>query len=384
MKVVVAHNRYSSAVPSGENMVVDAEIEMLRDAGVEVIPFIKSSDSLDSLGAKLKASTGPVWAPATRELARLLDEHKPDVLHLHNVYPLISPWAIRTAKARGVAVVQTMHNYRHQCVAGTHLREGKICEECTPRGLGLAAVKYGCYRRSRAQSTAMVAGRRLHRSTWQMVDRYFALTPFMGQRLVAMGIEPGRIVERPTSCQDPGEMPRPTNKRLLFVGRLDEAKGIQLLLEAWAESTVADAGWTLAIVGSGPLEFDLRQAAAAQSSVCFRGRLTGEQLTVEFRDCAAVVVPSILFEGYPRVVAEALAHSRAVLASANPNMLTLIDADWGQTVFPDVDAWRDALDAVPATDLEGRGRSGREYYLARLAPEPCLQQLLQTYVSSTT
>jgi hypothetical protein len=91
MKVVVAHNRYVSAVPSGENMVVDADIAMLREAGVEVIPFIKDSDTLTTVGAKLKAATGPVWAPSVRELADLLDREKPDVLHLHNVYPLISP-----------------------------------------------------------------------------------------------------------------------------------------------------------------------------------------------------------------------------------------------------------------------------------------------------
>lgn len=377
MKVMVAHNRYSSAVPSGENMVVDAEIEMLREAGVEVVPFIKSSDSLGSVGAKLKASTGPVWAPATRELARILDAEKPDVLHLHNVYPLISPWAVRTAKSRGVAVVQTMHNYRHQCVAGTHLREGKICEECTPQGLGLAAVKYGCYRSSRVQSAAMVTGRRVHRSTWQMVDRYFALTPFMAQRLVAMGIEPSRVVERPTSCPDPGEMPPPTQKRLLFVGRLDEAKGIPLLLEAWTRSTAASDGWTLAIVGSGPLEERVRSVSASDPSVVFRGRRVGEELTAEYRDAPAVVVPSIWFEGYPRVIAEAFAHGRTVIGAQVGSLATVLPdcPRWS----PTVSAWEAGLNRLDGLNLQAMGSIARMRYLAQLTPNTSLTQLLAHY-----
>src|SRR5215467_2643273 len=155
MKVVVAHNRYSSAQPSGENVMVDAEIAQLRAAGVEVVPFIRSSDEIASLPVtgKLLLPLSPVWAPgAQRELAAILRDHRPDVFHLHNPYPLLSPWVVRTAHAHGVPVVQTVHNYRHVCAAATFLRDGAVCRDCAGRRLAVPAVVHRCYRGSLPQS----------------------------------------------------------------------------------------------------------------------------------------------------------------------------------------------------------------------------------------
>jgi glycosyltransferase involved in cell wall biosynthesis len=379
MKVVVAHNRYVSAVPSGENMVVDADIAMLREAGVEVIPFIKDSDSLSSVGAKLKAATGPVWAPAVRELGDLLDREKPDVLHLHNVYPLISPWAVRTAKARGVAVVQTMHNYRHQCVAGQHLREGKICEDCTPTGLGLAAVRHACYRGSRVQSAAMVTGRAVHRSTWKMVDRYFVLSPFMADRLAAMGIDKARIVERPTSCPDPGPPLPPTGQRLLFVGRLEEAKGVPMLLEAWAASGAAERGWSLAFAGAGPLSNSVSEAANLDPSLRHLGQLSKAQLVSEYERSVGVLIPSTWFEGFPVVLAEAASHGRAVIASDIGSLGAAAAAAGALTTRASTPAWTEALRVLDSAKCTRSGQSLREYYKAHLSLATSVELLQRTY-----
>jgi len=130
MRVLVAHNRYRSAVPSGENAAVDAEIGVLRAAGIEVRAYLPSSDGIADLPPvrRVGVATGPVVNPwAVRDLARLIGEFRPDVLHVHNVFPLVSPWAVRTARARGVPVVQTVHNYRHSCVSGFRYRSGAPC-----------------------------------------------------------------------------------------------------------------------------------------------------------------------------------------------------------------------------------------------------------------
>ncbi len=158
MKIVVAHNRYSSAQPSGENIIVDAEIAQLRAAGVEVLPFLRSSDEIGELPAsqKLLLPLGPIYAGrAQRELTALIRGHRPDVLHLHNPYPLISPWIVRTAHAHGLPVVQTVHNYRQVCVNGVYFRDGHICQDCKGRALPLPAVRHACYRGSTAQSLVM-------------------------------------------------------------------------------------------------------------------------------------------------------------------------------------------------------------------------------------
>src|SRR3954451_10914811 len=158
MKVVVAHNRYAAAAPSGENVIVDAEIAQLRAAGVTVLPFLRSSDDIGALPLLDKAllPVSPIYnRHAQRDLARLLAAERPDLVHLHNPYPLLSPWVIRTAHAHGLPVIQTVHNYRQVCASGLYFRDGHICTDCKGRAFGLPAVIHSCYRGSKAQSAAM-------------------------------------------------------------------------------------------------------------------------------------------------------------------------------------------------------------------------------------
>jgi glycosyltransferase involved in cell wall biosynthesis len=179
MKVVVAHNRYSSAQPSGENVMVDAEIAQLTAAGVEVVPFIRSSDEIADLplGRKTLLPVSPIWAPsAQRELAAVLRDTRPDVFHLHNPYPLLSPWVVRTAHAHGVPVVQTIHNYRHVCAAATFLLDGRVCHDCVGHRFPAPAVLHSCYRGSKPQSLIMATALAAHRGDWRHARR--GLTPF--------------------------------------------------------------------------------------------------------------------------------------------------------------------------------------------------------------
>src|SRR3982751_2707008 len=158
MKVLVAHNRYSSAQPSGENIVVDAEIAQLTAAGVEVVPFLRSSDEIGSLPLAQKAllPLGPIISPwAVKALRSVIASERPDLVHVHNPYPLISPWVVRTAQAHGLPVVQTVHNYRQVCANGLYFRDGHICHDCRGRALPLPAVRHACYRGSCAPSAGM-------------------------------------------------------------------------------------------------------------------------------------------------------------------------------------------------------------------------------------
>src|SRR5215468_1486005 len=178
MKVLVAHNRYAAAAPSGENVIVDAEIGQLRAAGVAVVPFLRSSDEIGALPAAQQAllPLSPIYNGASqRRLAALLEAERPDLLHLHNPYPLLSPWVIRTAHVHGVPVVQTVHNYRQVCANGLFFRDGHICTDCIGRRLAVPAVVHSCYRGSRAQSAVMATTLAVHRSTWHTVDRFIAL-----------------------------------------------------------------------------------------------------------------------------------------------------------------------------------------------------------------
>ena len=173
MKVVIAHNRYVSANPSGENTVVDAEMVLLAEAGF-VLLFVRSSDEIAHLPPVRKAMlpVSPIYArPAQRESGALLARERPDVLHLHNPYLLLSPWVVRTAHAHRV-VVQTVHNFRHVCVAGVYFRDGHPCHDCLGKAVLYPAVQHACYRGSRAQSAVTATSLTAHRGTWRSVDRY--------------------------------------------------------------------------------------------------------------------------------------------------------------------------------------------------------------------
>src|SRR5689334_11915242 len=191
MKVVVAHNRYASASPSGENVVVDAEIAQLRAAGVEVVPFLRSSDEIATLPAaqKVLLPVSPVYnAASQRALAAVLRQERPDLLHLHNPYPLLSPAVIRTAHKAGIPVIQTVHNYRQVCSSGLYFRDGRVCHDCRGKAFGLPAIEHACYRGSRAQSAIMATTLAVHRGTWRSVDRYIALTSAIADHLRDYGI----------------------------------------------------------------------------------------------------------------------------------------------------------------------------------------------------
>lgn len=384
MRVLVAHNFYSSRAPSGENQLVRAEVDLLRSAGVEVVELFTHSDDIPGgvRGVAL-AAPGPVYARAgVRRFTSLVETHRPDVVHLHNVYPLISPYVARVAARQGVPVVQTVHNYRHGCVNGLHLRDGHACTDCLGTRLGTPAVRHGCYRGSRAQTVPMAIGQVVHRHTWRDdVARYLALTPFMRDLLVTTGIPAERVAVRPTWVPDPGDAGAP-GRDVLYVGRLDEAKGVDRLLEAWRTGGVS-SGRTLVLVGDGPLADEVRRAAEADPSIRWRGSLDRDGVAEAMAEAAYVVVPSRVFEGYPLVVAEAFARGRAVLTVSGGSVGTVVDDTTGWVVEPTTTALAAAMAATADDDAAGRGRAARAAYELTGTPERGLASLLDAYAEVT-
>lgn len=384
MRVLVAHNFYRSDAPSGENQLVRAEAELLRDGGVEVTELFTDSDDIPSgpRGALL-AAPGPVYArDGVRRFSALLEQQRPDVVHLHNVFPLISPYVVRVAGRLGVPVVQTVHNYRHSCVNGLHLRDGHPCTDCLGTRLGLPGVQHGCYRGSRTQTVPMTIGQVVHRRTWRDgVARYLALTPFMRDTLTASGIDAERITIRPTWVPDPGDA-GPPGRDVLYVGRLDEAKGVDRLLEAWRAGGSA-SGRSLVVVGDGPLAPLVEEAVASDPTLRWRGRLDPAGVAEAMRDAAYVVVPSRFFEGYPLVVAEAFGRGRAVLTVSGGSVGTIVDDATGWVVEPTVSALAEAFGAVTDATAADRGRGARARYERDSTPDRGLATLLDVYAEVT-
>jgi glycosyltransferase involved in cell wall biosynthesis len=384
VRVLVAHNRYRSETPSGENRLVDAEVALLRDAGVEVVELMTDSDDI-ARGPRgvLETAPGPIYSPAgVRRFTRLLRESRPDVVHLHNVFPLISPYVVRVAGRAGVPVVQTVHNYRHGCVHGLHLRDGHTCTDCLGTRLGLPAVRHGCYRGSRAQTVPMTIGQNVHRGTWRDgVARYLALTPFMRDKLVATGIAAERISIRPTWVPDPGFDPTPGTD-VLFLGRLDEAKGVDRLLVAWAAGG-RRSGRRLRIAGDGPLAAQVAAAADSDPSIVPLGYLDAAGVHRAMRESAYVAVPSRFFEGYPLVVAEAFGTGRPVLTISGGSVGSIVGDEGGWTVEPDETALTTALATIGDDEVHKRAPIARGRYERDNTPARGQESLVGTYAEVT-
>jgi len=379
MRVLVAHNFYRSESPSGENQLVRAEVDLLRGGGVDVVEMFADSDDLRGLRGVLRAAPGPVYSPeGVRRFTRLLRETTPDVVHLHQVTPLVSPWVVRVARRHGVPVVQTVHAYRHTCVNGVHLRDGQVCTDCVGTRLNLPSVRHGCYRDSRLQTVPVTLGLDLHRRTWRDgVARFIVLTAFMRDLLITTGIPLEHVVVRPTWVPDPGFAGDPGTD-VAYVGRLDQPKGIDRLLEAW-RLRGRTSGRGLTVVGDGPLRSQVERAAREDPQVRWLGQLPPEGVAEAMREAAYVVVPSRVFEGYPLVVAEAFGRGRPVLTVSGGSVGTIVDDQTGWVVAPTVEALADALADIGDDDARARGQAARASYEANNTPARGLTSLVDEY-----
>jgi glycosyltransferase involved in cell wall biosynthesis len=382
MKIVVAHNRYASGAPSGENIIVDAEIEQLRDAGLTVYPFIRESDDIPRLPALQKAllPASPIYNRWTaRDLTALLKRHEPDILHLHNPYPLISPWVVRVAQRHGVPVVQTVHNYRQVCSPGTYFRAGGLCTECKGRRFGWPAVKYACYRGSRPQSAIMATTLAVHRGTWRGVDRYIALTEAIAAHLRDFGVPDGRIAVKPNALADPGP-PAPIDPAggFLYAARLVPEKGVPHLIGAWKPEY-----GRLRIAGDGPMRADVEAFAAGRADVEYLGPLERPRMLATIGTAAAVIVASTWPDVLPTIAIEALAAGRPVLGTSLGGIPWLVgDAGW--IVEPGADGLAGGL-ATAAAALRDRAgaaalsASARSRYETEFTPGTLTRRLVGIY-----
>ena len=382
MKVLVCHNRYRSKVPSGENQYVDDEIALLRGAGINVVPMIEENDSLINVG-RLKmanAALGLLYSPTgVRRFQKLLRDERPDVVHLHNVFPLISPPVIRVAKAAGVPIVQRVHNYRHTCIEGSHFRDGHQCDDCLGLRLAYPAIKHGCYRGSRPLSVGMVLTETLNRSTWRMVDKFLVHTPFMASRLLTAGIDQSQITVLSPYAPDPGEPTTSPGENFLYVGRLDEGKGIILLLDAWLSRTYRGAR-RLRIAGTGRLEDQVRSMVLNENDVDYLGYLEHSQVVSEMKRCGVAVVPSLFYEGgFPLVAIEALANGRPIMVNRGTSFASAVSDEFAWCIEPTVDSWRKAIDAITHDNFEARGLAARKHYVETCSPSAAVTSLVEIY-----
>lgn len=322
MKVFMCHNHYQQ--PGGEDLSFGQEVRLLQSRGHEVVRYTKHNDEVREIG-RLAAARRTVWNRDTyRELRELFRMHRPDVVHFTNTFPLISPSAYYAAKEEGVAVVQSLRNYRLLCPGAQFMRDGKVCESCLGRLFAWPAVKHGCYRGSRAGSLAvasMLAFHRLRKTWTKAVDMYYALTQVSRAKFIEGGLPAEKVAVKPNFIEPAPGPGKGDGGFAVFVGRLSAEKGIDVLLEAWKQ---LDMSLQLRIVGDGPMASTVERAARNDSRIRWLGRLPSAETISIIGRALCLVMPSLWYEGFPRTILEALAKGTPVVTSRLGSMEEII------------------------------------------------------------
>ncbi|MEU1433777.1 glycosyltransferase [Streptomyces sp. NPDC005786] len=387
MHVLVVHNRYASAQPSGENKVVDQEVALLRGAGHRVGVFERRSDDIADRSLLGKAALPLLvpWNPAVRtELAARLRTERPDVVHLHNVFPLLSPAVLAACADAGVPAVATLHNYTQVCPPGTLHRDGRPCTECvgsTP----LPAVRHGCYRNSRLATVPLAVSLSVNRRRWWSgVERFFCISAAQRDVLVTAGMPPERLAVKHNFVPDPGARRTGAGEHLLFLGRLAEAKGVRLLMAAWDEIAAGGGvGVPLVVAGTGPLEREVTAWAAGRDDVRYVGLYDSSQCRQAVARSVAVVAPSTWLEAFGLVVVEAMAAGVPAVAAGHGAFAEIVeDGVTGLLHQPGATAsLASCIRRIAAEPVRNRemGEAARRRYEEHFSPSVGLERLLDEY-----
>jgi len=382
MRILVVHNRYRSGQPSGENAVVDQEAALLTGAGHEVEHFERHSDDIADMSIVDKALV-PLrvpWNPVTRRaLAARLRTARPDVVHVHNTFPLLSPAVLAACADVGVPVVATLHNYTLTCAPGTLYRDGRICTDCVGSSPA-PAVRHGCYRGSAAATLPVAVGITANRRRWARdVARFFCISAAQRDVLVRAGLPAEKLTVKHNVVPDIGSRRDGAGEHVLYLGRLTEEKGVRLLMSAW---DAADLSVPLVIAGAGPLADEVTAWAADRADVRYLGLRDRAECRALTARAVAVVAPSTWLETFGLVVVEAMAAGVPAVASAHGAFVELVDdGATGLLHRPgDAGSLAAALRAIadPATN-DRFGAAARHRYEQDFTPELGLSSLLAGY-----
>lgn len=378
MKILVVHNRYLQ--PGGEDIAVAAEVRLLRERGHEVELFETSNRDLSSFGGA-RIAAGTVWSRNGR--AQVFEKNRrfaPDVVHVHNTFPRLSP-SIYYAVARA-GVVQTLHNFRLVCPAATLMRNGQPCEECVGR-FALPAIRHGCYR-GRSASFVSAAMLQTHRTlgTWdRRVDAYIALTAFTRDVFVRGGLPREKLHIKPNFvAPDPG-VGAQRGRHFLYVGRFDEGKGIRVLMDAWR---AMPAPVPLRLIGSGGLEDEVRAFAASTPAVEFVGHVSHERVIAELKSARALIAPMLWYENFPLGICEAMATGCPVIAADVANVRAILLDGAAALLFrrTDASALRAMIESVTESQLAHVAARARAEYEQSYTADKNYGALMRIYAAA--
>ena len=391
MKILAVHNYHRSGSASGDDQVFRAETALLESHGNEVIRYTVSNDDFDSAGflGKLKSAFGMLWSGKNyRAVKKLISTEKPDVVHVHTFFPLLSPSILYAAKRCDVPVVATLHDTRFICPCATSLRGNKLCNECGD-GHYMRMCKYKCFKGSGLQSfivALIFKYHRIRRSFYKQIDRYICLNDNQIKLLTDIGFDGNKITKKynfvPDADIEAGPPDGLPERYAVFFGRIGEEKGIRFLVKAWEDLDIP-----LVVMGGGPLEKEFREWTGSRENVYFLGFTEHRKCIGIVKNAEFVVFPSICYEGCSMVQLEAMSLGKAIVATDLGFSKESVKDEYNGVKFPlgDQEAFISKVRSLwddPQRCLL-MGKNAREEYMRKYMPEDNYKELMAVYESVT-
>lgn len=364
----------------------DTEKMLLNANGLQYFSYVKSNLEMEewSFLEKVSLPFRVIWSIRSyREIKKLLKEHKPDLAHFHNTFPLISPSAYYACKELGVPVVQTLHNHRLFCPGGYFLRNGALCKECVEKSLW-CSVKSACYHNSKIQTAGLAAMLYIHRKlgTWEKkVDCYITLTEFAKKLYSGAGLHNDKIVVKPNFVEDFGRYSLNSKGYGVFIGRLGEEKGVLGLVTALKQA--GDPSFKF--IGDGPLRNDAMNAANAANltKTEFLGYKQKEETLAILGEASFLALPSVCYEGFPMVILEALSMGKPVITTDLGGLPEIVKDNYNGFLVPPKDTSTLAEKMKLLYDDKdlclSMGRNARKEYEEKYTPEKNYEMLMNIY-----
>jgi glycosyltransferase involved in cell wall biosynthesis len=336
MRILIVHNYYQK--PGGEEQIFAMEAAMLESHGHEVLYYTVHNDQVFGINP-LRLAKNTLWnSQVYQELKSLVHREKPQVVHFHNTFPLISPAAYYAVKEAGAAVVQTLHNYRLLCANGLFFRQGRVCEDCLGKSLPLPGVMHSCYRGNQAASAIVASMLGFHTllGTWQhQIDVFIVHSRFAMEKFIQGGLPAKKLVHKPNFLDAAPDAGTGKGGYALFVGRLSPEKGLGVILEAWRQ---LGGKMPLKILGAGPMDGLVMEAMQEMPEIEWLGHRSLEEVYDVMGNAAFLVFPSEWYETLGRVGIEALAKGTPIVASNIGAIAELIDHERTGLLFRPGDA----------------------------------------------
>ena len=385
MKILIIHNFYNLNINSGENVVVKNEMMLLRNAGHEVVLFSQENKpdqnlpklELLKIGIRFLSGYG-----TSKEISHLLKHEQFDVCHIHNIFPLIGSRMIGIIQDAKIPIVHTIHNFRYRCGSGINFRSDKECHDCSAQNCFTPLIVHKCYRDSYAQSFAMFFAQARYRTSFEKISKFIALSPYAKKQLVASGIPENLVRIKPNFTN---RVLTPKNgfaKSIIYAGRLENEKGLELLLKAWTDSNAGESGWTLKIAGSGSLRTKVEFYATQFREVQFLGNLSKPELTNEIAESSFSIFTSQMLESCPMQVIESLAVGTPVIYKPNESISDFMNTSYSIKLPENPEDWYLLFNKLNQMVAYEMSKASYIKYEQEFSPEVSLASLESIYLDA--